>query len=181
VDGCTTLRRRRPVKTCYAFWLATRARSLGLPTLGDRLLSEVPTGIAGANREDGSGRVGTQNNRQLHADGKTGSCFGSGCRGRTALSRKWNHDFVGMPIVQKEQQHRPSLTETEVVEILASTSKRYASLFAVLAGTGLRIGEAQALKATDFTSDCRVLRVSRSVCMVRSKTLKHQPQSVRLI
>jgi integrase len=36
-------------------------------------------------------------------------------------------------------------------------------LFALLAGTGLRIGEALALCPTDFGPDCRVLHVRRSI------------------
>lgn len=36
-------------------------------------------------------------------------------------------------------------------------------LFALLAATGLRIGEALALRTTDFRSDCRVLYVRRSI------------------
>jgi integrase len=77
--------------------------------------------------------------------------------------RKWNHDFVGMPIVRKEEQHRPTVTGSEVEQIIANSRRRYAVLFAVLAGTGLRIGEALGLKATDLSSDCRVLYVRRSI------------------
>jgi len=77
--------------------------------------------------------------------------------------RKWNHDFIGMPVLNREEQRRPTVTETELREILASSTKRYAVLFALLAGTGLRIGEALALKPTDFSQDSRVLQVSRSI------------------
>ena len=66
--------------------------------------------------------------------------------GEQLYPRKWNHDFIGMPILRREEQHRPTVTEAELGEILASTNKRYAVLFALLAGTGLRIGEALALE-----------------------------------
>ena len=77
--------------------------------------------------------------------------------------RTWNHNFIGLPIVQRDKQHRPTVTETELESILAGVKKRYGVLFTLLAGTGLRIGEALALKPTDFGSDCRVLHVRRSV------------------
>jgi integrase len=77
--------------------------------------------------------------------------------------RKWNPDFIGLPIVDPNKQHRPTVTETELGEILASTKERYAVLFALLAGTGLRIGEALGLKLTDLSPDCRVLHVQRSI------------------
>ena len=74
--------------------------------------------------------------------------------GEQLYPRKWNHDFIGMPIVKREEQHRPTVTEAELGEILAMHSKRWAVLFALLAGTGLRIGEALGLKPTDFSEDC---------------------------
>jgi integrase len=92
--------------------------------------------------------------------------------------RKWNHDFIGLPIVQRERQHRPTVTEAELGEILASTKKRYAVLFALLAGTGLRIGEALGLKSIDLSPDCRVLNVRRSVWHGQEQ-LPKTPNAVR--
>ena len=83
--------------------------------------------------------------------------------GEQIYPRKWNHDFVGLPVLKKEEQHRPTVTETEVEEILTSTKGRYTVLFALLAGTGLRIGEALALRTTDLSSDRRVLFVRHSI------------------
>lgn len=77
--------------------------------------------------------------------------------------RKWNNDFIGLPIVDPNKQRRPTVNETELGEILASTKERYALLFALLAGTGLRIGEALGLKPTDLSPDRRVLHVRRSI------------------
>jgi integrase len=92
--------------------------------------------------------------------------------------RKWNHDFIGLPIVRKEEQHRPSVTETELGEILRSAKKRYAVLFGLLAGTGLRIGEALALKDTSLSPDCRTLFVKRSIWHGRAQQPK-TPNAVR--
>jgi integrase len=77
--------------------------------------------------------------------------------------RKWNHNFIGLPIVDPNKQHRPTITETELGEILASAKRQYLVLFTLLAGTGLRIGEALGLKSTDLSPDCRVLYVRRSI------------------
>jgi integrase len=77
--------------------------------------------------------------------------------------RVWNNDFAGVPIVDKTKQRRQTITQTELEEILTSVKNRYRVLFALLAGTGLRIGEAFGLKTTDFGPDCRVLHVNRSV------------------
>src|SRR6267142_7248429 len=83
--------------------------------------------------------------------------------GEQIYPRKWNHDFIGLPIVQKEKQHRPTVTETELGEILACVKGRVHMLFALLAGTGPRIGEALGLKTSDLSPDCRVLHIQRSI------------------
>ena len=46
-----------------------------------------------------------------------------------------------------------------MTEVLADTSPRYSILFALLAGSGLRAGEALALKTENLSPDCRVIRV----------------------
>ena len=77
--------------------------------------------------------------------------------------RKWNSEFIGLPIVDPTKQRRPTVTEAELGEILASAKGRYVVLFALLAGTGLRIGEALGLKPIDLSPDYRVLYVRRSI------------------
>jgi integrase len=92
--------------------------------------------------------------------------------------RKWNDDSIGLPIVEKEKQHRPRVTETELGTIQTSMKERYAILFALLAGTGLRIGEAFGLKPTDLSPDCRALQVRRSSCHGQEQ-LPKTPNAVR--
>jgi len=84
--------------------------------------------------------------------------------GEQIYPRKWNHDFIQLPVVRKDKQRRPAVTEADLAQILSNVKKRkYAVLFALLAGTGLRIGEALALRSTDFGPDCRLLHVRRSL------------------
>jgi len=66
-----------------------------------------------------------------------------------------------------------------VLSLLAVCS-RNAVLFALLAGTGLRAGEALALKLTDFAPDFRVLHVTRSIWHGREQNPK-TPAAVRQI
>jgi integrase len=94
--------------------------------------------------------------------------------------RKWNHDFIGMPILRREEQYRPTVSEAELEKILDNTSKRWAVLFALLAGTGLRIGEALGLKVEDLSNDCTVLHVRRSIWAGNEQVPK-TPNAVRVI
>jgi integrase len=88
--------------------------------------------------------------------------------------REWNHDFVGLPIVDKSKQPRPTVNETEIADIISRAKSRIAVLVCLLAGSGLRIGEALALKATDFSPDFRVIRVTRSIWRTREQAPKTQ-------
>jgi integrase len=54
------------------------------------------------------------------------------------------------------KQSRPTVTEAEVSGLLNSLNERYAVLVALVAGTGLRIGEALAVRSEDFDPDRRV-------------------------
>jgi len=85
-----------------------------------------------------------------------------------------------MPIVNKEEQHRPTITGAEVSEVIDRSSRREAILFALLAGTGLRAGEILALKPPDFSDDFRVLHVSRSIWKGREQAPK-TPAAIRQI
>ncbi len=83
-------------------------------------------------------------------------------------------------IAIKEKQNRPTITETEISALLKNVNERCAVLVALVAGTGLRIGQALALRTADFDPDCYVLHVKRSVwhrCEQPPKT----PNAIRLV
>jgi integrase len=72
---------------------------------------------------------------------------------------KWNHDFMDLPEVK--HQRTPAFTADEIRAIVSKADAPYALLYALLAGTGLRIGEALALKVENLEG--RVLRVRQSL------------------
>jgi integrase len=85
--------------------------------------------------------------------------------------RKWNHDFIDMPEVNPRKQKTPRI-EAEALNKLIQNAQagRYRTLFTLLAGTGLRIGEALAIRLegysedhTTLSEDCRIIHVRKSV------------------
>jgi hypothetical protein len=50
--------------------------------------------------------------------------------------RVWNHEFIQLPLVIKEKQNCPTITETEISALLKNVNERYAVLVALVAGTG---------------------------------------------
>jgi integrase len=84
--------------------------------------------------------------------------------GEQLFPRKWNHEFVDMPVVDKSKQNTPHFTSEVITGILAS-SKGYKQMFcALLGGTGLRAGEALGLEVDKHISvDFRTLYVRQKV------------------
>ena len=90
--------------------------------------------------------------------------------GRRMFPREWNHEYMDVPIVDPKKQHRPTLTPAQVSEVIKQAESHYRVLYALLAGTGLRIGEALAIKLdpysedhTTISSDCKTIHVRKSV------------------
>jgi integrase len=86
--------------------------------------------------------------------------------------RIWNHEFIQLPLIIKEKQNRPTINEAEISAMLTTMKERDAVLVALVAGTGLRIGEALAIRTDDFDPLCRLLQVRRSVWRRREQAPK---------
>ncbi len=100
--------------------------------------------------------------------------------GEPLFVRKWNDDFVGLPFVDRTKQHRPSPSREELEHVLAGVLPRYRLLVALLAATGLRIGEALGLKTHDVSPDGKVIHIQRSVYKLKEQQPK-TPYAVRLL
>lgn len=175
------MRRRKPVKPATIWGWQHALDKWLLPNLGDMNLADVGNGaLKGLIEKMVSAGLSAQTIVNYTRVVKMVVASAVNDEGEEIYPRKWNHNFVGMPILKREEQHRPTVTEAELGEILASTGKRWAVLFALLAGTGLRIGEALALKPTDLSADCRVLHVKRSIWHGQEQAPK-TPNAVRVV
>ena len=176
-----TTRRRRPVKPAtLRGWQAALDKWL-LPNLGDKLLADISNAALREMVEKmAAGGLVAKTIVNYAQVVKMVLASAVDAEGDQLYPRKWNHDFIGMPIIRKEEQHRPTVTAAEVEQILANSKRRYAVLFAVLAGTGLRIGEALGLKVTDLSPDCRMLYVRRSIWCGKEQ-LPKTPNAVRVV
>lgn len=64
-------------------------------------------------------------------------------QGEEVYPRKWNNKLIRMPKVNKKKQRTPSFTGEVVTDIVQRTEEeKYRVLFALLASSGLRFGEA---------------------------------------
>ena len=158
-------RKRRPVKPATISGWRDALNAWLLPDLGDKLLTDVSNKTVRELVEKMSAAELSPKTIVNYVQVvKLVLASAVDEEGEQIYPRKWNHDFIQLPVVRKDKQRRPTVTEADLAQILSNVKKRkYAVLFALLAGTGLRIGEALALRSTDFGPDCRVLHVRRSL------------------
>jgi integrase len=81
--------------------------------------------------------------------------------GEPVFPRKWNHEFIDLPLVK--DQHTPTLTAAEIEQIVSLARSWYGVLFCLLAGTGMRIGETLALEIADLSSDASTIHVRQNL------------------
>ena len=67
-------------------------------------------------------------------------------RGNELYPRKWNNEFIDLPVVDPLKQKNPVLSGSEVTGAILKSAGQYRLLFTILAASGLRISEALALK-----------------------------------
>jgi hypothetical protein len=65
--------------------------------------------------------------------------------GEELFPRKWNHEFMDLPVVQGQNQ--PTFTSDVVTKIVQATTGQRRALYALLAGGAMRIGEVFGLRA----------------------------------
>jgi integrase len=80
--------------------------------------------------------------------------------GEQLFPRKWNHEFIDLPVVGTQRQ--PAFDSGTMSKIVQKSYGQERVLYALLAGTGIRVGEATGLEVKHLSSDCRTIIVEQS-------------------
>ena len=80
--------------------------------------------------------------------------------GDQLFPRKWNNEFIDLPLIENQKQ--PTFTAETLCAIVEKANGQEQVLYALLAGTGLRVGEAFGLEAKHLSKDCRTITVEQS-------------------
>jgi integrase len=81
-------------------------------------------------------------------------------QGEEIHPRKWNHEFIDLPVVKKQEQRRPAFTGGEVTQLVARTRKpKYRMLNVLCASSGLRLGEALGIDLKNISTDCATIKI----------------------
>lgn len=90
------------------------------------------------------------------------SCLGE--TGEPIFKRKWNYDFLDLPVVSARTMNRPCFSETIVSGLACWRFPRERMIFILAAASGARIGELLGLGIKEhISSDCSTLRIERQV------------------
>jgi integrase len=84
--------------------------------------------------------------------------------GQPIVPRKWDNDRIDLPIVNKREQRRVSLTAIQIETLIAVCEEEWERVLYILAcASGLRISEALALDREHLSDDCSVIYVRQQV------------------
>lgn len=122
-----------------------------LPNLGHMALADVHNGtvkpLIAALSSEGYAAQTITNIKGLIADVVASAVDENG---NELYPRTWNNEFMDVPVIKHAEQKAPTATpkmvEKAIAKALAAGRPQDAGLYAVLAGSGIRIGEALALK-----------------------------------
>lgn len=155
-------RRRKPVKPATIQGWQCRLRKWVNPHMGDVPLADVNNlvlkGFVSHLVDSGL----AANSIRLHVQTvKMVVASAIDDNGEPVYPRKWNSNFIDLPEIRNE--HRPSLTSEQITAILKASSGQHRALYALLAGAGMRIGEALGLEVGHLTADCSIVSITQSV------------------
>ena len=85
-------------------------------------------------------------------------------RGEQIYTRKWNHDFIDLPVPQKDKQNTPSFSAEVLTGLARWTKPRERTIFILCGAAGLRIGEALGIEIDKhLSSDFLTLDIKQQV------------------
>jgi integrase len=91
--------------------------------------------------------------------------------GELLFPRKWDSEFIDLPIVANQRQ--PKFSTDTMSSIVQNTTGQSRVLYALLAGSGLRIGEALGLEVgKHISNDYRTIHVRQSVWATSTQSPK---------
>ena len=153
-------RRRKPVKPhtisswkSHLAWINPRLGDMPLASVNNLALKNLVSEMAEAAFSPKTMSNYTQVVKMVVA-----SAIGDD--GEELYPRKWNHEFIDLPDVTG--QRTPTFSSEEVEVIISKAAGQYLVLYALLAGSGLRIGEALALEVSHVSQE-GTLSISQSV------------------
>lgn len=165
-------RRRHPITQGTLTAYQSRLKSHILPVLGNNLLADIDNGRLKM-------FVASLSDKGLSASTITGivklvqdvisSAVDS--NGNELYPRKWNSDFIDAPVVNPMTQDAPILSHKALQKAITGAIGTDKGLYALLAGSGARIGEIEALMVGQDDSQNSFWHPEQNLLIIRSTTV----------
>lgn len=154
-----TTSKRKPVKpatlrtwqNCLCKWLNPSIGDIPLASINNAVMKHLVTKMAAAGLSAKTIVNYTGLVKLVVASAKSDE-------GEPLFPRKWDSEFIDLPIVRN--QHK--FTAATMSSIVQNATGQYRVLYALLAGSGLRIGEALGLEVESISKDFRTLHIQQS-------------------
>lgn len=98
--------------------------------------------------------------------------------GNELYPRKWNNSFIDAPIIDPKSQKAPIIAREGIQEALQCSQEQFKPLYAMLAGTGLRISEALALHGIPVAEGSYYDRANAKL-VIRQAMYHGRPQATK--
>jgi len=158
-------RNRRPIPETSVPSIRAALDNWLLPNLGDMPLAEVGNAALHGLVQKMIGKLAPKsiNTYVNMAKGIVESLLDAD--GEPVHKRTWNNNLIDLPLINKREQHRPTLEAAEISALIASCNAEWERVLYILcAATGLRIAEALGLHiGNHIAADGSLVRVRSQV------------------
>ena len=95
--------------------------------------------------------------------------------GNQLYPRTWNNEFIDLPVVRDEDVNAPTIEGNALQQAFSASRPGDKALYALLAGSGLRIGEALALRRSDWDAQAGTFCVKST--LLQDGTIQESPKT----
>jgi integrase len=171
-------RKRRPVKQSSLATMRSWVNSRIVPALGSIEVRKIGVAVLREFIEElHTDQLSPKTQNEIAAVVKAiiGNCKNS--EQEPLYPRQWNNEDLDLPVVHHASQRTPIVTAEEIENAMAISEDRFAVLFALCAGSGLRISEALALRLNSDSSDISVFDATTATLRIRTAIWRQQETS----
>lgn len=173
-------RKRNPVSANTVRTYSSLLQNWILPRLGSKPLKGIENGALRAFVAEISDSLAPTSVAQATALVKAVMASAVDVNGNQLYPRTWNPDFIDAPVVRKTDLNAPVIGRETLLQAISGAQGQEKALYSLLAGTGLRIGEALAVSANPALGcywDPRKQVISVSSTLLQDGTLQNHPKT----
>jgi integrase len=165
-------RKRAPARLATLKTFQNRLNSVILPRLGEMDLKDIENGVVRRFIADISQELAPSTVTATLSLLKAVIASAVDENGNRTYNRTWNADFIDAPLIVQKDLNAPVIGRESLSEAISKAKGADKPLYAILAGTGLRIGEALAL-GTGQGAGLNIWNPAKATLSIRSTVLQN--------